>query len=181
MADLPVARAMSALALAVPELTAGRQRAVVPPAVLSGWDLPGPDLEALSRWGVPDDEDSYLVADPQEQASPALRVGGRDLYRLGTFRDDVIGCLPGTGAVRAAVSAPPEPDWYVNASVAAFLETAWRWVHVNAVIIEIEEEGDEMEVYDVLDGFRAFAVRLDPGVESTYSVWRFLVDEWAGS
>ncbi|WP_418958848.1 SUKH-4 family immunity protein [Streptomyces tritici] len=169
-----LARDLDALTGAAPYVTAR------PGAVVRTWRLPAGDVEALVRWGLPARRDPRAAShNPtaafQDGPRPMLTVPGagdadgaggenreRAAYRLADSRLREYGAVEGAGTVFGVPRPGNTTGGPVNTSVAAYVETVWRWICFCDVVDPLEERGDHDTFAWCLDRFAAWCVERDP-------------------
>ncbi|MFD7163659.1 SUKH-4 family immunity protein [Streptomyces violascens] len=165
-----------ALSQPIDLLAAADGPAVAETGDVSAWQLPAQDKTALAHWGVPLLEECRLVPHIQQGAMPELDVRGQKFYALGLFANHEIGVLPSAGEVWAIPADPALPKVFINSSVTLFVETTWRWYWTWK---ELDALRADIEQYDVLDAFLAFATTRDPRVGAAEpSLWPGLIQSW---
>jgi hypothetical protein len=131
------------------------------------WDLPGRDIEALRRWGlpvVPDPRPQLRVqfaADVQDGDQPAITGPDLSAYGLGTYWNQEIGAVAGDGTVIALRSGGDSGPAFLNSSVTVFLEIIWRWAWAMEALRWLHGE-DDIESFGYLEEFEQLVHRLDP-------------------
>lgn len=148
----------------------------------AAWAIPAADLTALRRWGVPIVPDPrpqqrvQLAGEVQNEADPRILTGsGERAYLLGTYWRMRVGAVEKVGTVIGVRTDEDAASFgnsvvYINSSVAAFIEIAWRWAYASSALRNLSAH-DYDYLYDGLDEFRALVHRLDPATdpESTAS------------
>ncbi|MEV0680111.1 SUKH-4 family immunity protein [Actinosynnema sp. NPDC050436] len=166
--------AAAALVRPLDTLVVESERVGVAEDPVATWDLRPADRVTLARFGVP----RVRRVDPQVQQGrePELVHDQRSFYSLGRFSRLEIGLVPGLGEVRGIPSDEWSEECFTNSSVVYFVETAWRWYRVWK---DVEQLQGDIELYDVLDDFLAFAAQLDPQVGTDdSSAWRGRIKVW---
>lgn len=151
--------------------------------VVGTWNLPENDRSSLLRFGVPifdfdgDRSSVQLMGDVQVASFPEINERDVIAYSLGTFWRRRIGASVETGVV-VGVPDDSEPDLsYINNSVAAFIEIAWRWGCARRALLAIE---DYEQLYECLAKFQEFVHVLDPVVKDDprFSWWNGVIEGW---
>jgi len=140
---------------------------------LQRWDLSARDIHALLRWGLPEAKPvnpngEQPTADFQDSPDPSLRLPGAPAltgYRLASSNRRWYVAAAGTGTVFAVTRADAEAEGMVNTSVAAFIETVWRWTGLSEVLDPLEAMGEDETVYWCLERFAAWCVQRDPAAK----------------
>ncbi|MEZ0107988.1 hypothetical protein ABH920_001986 [Catenulispora sp. EB89] len=163
--------------------------AVAPPAV-GAWNLPSADIDALRAWGVPIFRETgrspiQLVGAIQSDELPSMMARGYSAYGIGRYWRREIGALEHSGTVIGvpyettddATSDATSDLSFLNSSVKAFLEIAWRWGAAREVLLAFD---DYERLYENLGRFQDLVHRLDPMVGSTaeYAWWDGIVEGW---
>ena len=150
--------------------------------VVDAWNLPASDRQALISVGVPIFEDAtqspiQLAGEIQSAELPSLTERGYLAYRIGRYWRREIGVLEQSGTV---VGFPDDAELdvsFLNSSLAAFLEIAWRWNCARKVLLATE---DYEQLYENLGRFQDYVHSLDPIVSSDpkYAWWNGIVEGW---
>ncbi|MFD4638514.1 SUKH-4 family immunity protein [Lentzea sp. NPDC058436] len=162
-----LSRPLTSLVVAADRAEAGAEE-------VAGWSLPEAGREVLLRCGLPLIEENRMVPHIQEEGVPQL-IGSRgEAYGLGLWGNYEIGALAGSGEVRGLPLPEDFPEVFVNSSVEKYVETMWRWYATWQIIIPVLSDGRAQQY--LLEDFLAFAVQLDPAVES--SLWSGFIRGW---
>lgn len=163
------------LGVPIQDLMNREHRSLVPPKMVSSWDLGTGALESLQQFGLPverSDDLMGIVGDFRE-AEVAQCDGLGDCYLLGRYGSSTITALQGSGQVFALPASPnvhpalvtSHPSGItptlVNSSVAAFVECAWRWHWALPLLAAEQREAGETEIRYLKSG-RSLADLPDP-------------------
>ncbi|MBO1336297.1 SUKH-4 family immunity protein [Streptomyces sp. VRA16 Mangrove soil] len=149
----------------------------------ASWGLPARDEKCLRRYGVPVTEAGggpngvQLVGDVQTGVDPEMEWSTGAAYRLGRYWKRTVGTLE-SGVVVAVFTGEGERVSYVNSTVCAFVETAWRWSYAKTALSGMT--GDPDQLYDDLARFFELACAIDPevGEETRFRWWAGIVAGW---
>ncbi len=166
-------------ALAVPAVTASRGTQAT-----SSWDLPHEDKMAILRLGIPTYEPDATSAGVQLSGSvqygipPEIDEDGIRAYALGRYWRRRLGAVVHDGIV---VGVPDDRSLkvsYVNSSVSAFIEIAWRWHYARKALLAITD--DHERLYGNLARFEEFAHRRDNALSNDprYAWWNGIIEGW---
>lgn len=143
----------------------------------SGWWLPDADLAALGTWGLPTIAPSRFTPDLQTGGEPRILDEGRSLYHLVTMPQEDLAAVEDTGTVLGIPELEGLGTGYVDASVALFVDTAWRWYTVNTALRALPLDD---VTYDRLEQLWDRIRKADPTIEQDppVSLWRGLIEGW---
>lgn len=171
------------LALSLDELVIRDPARSCAPPTAERWRLPRGDIEALWRWGVPifappEEGLVQLVGAVQEEADPALVERGQTAYRLGRYWLRTIGAAQDSGIVIGIPDAVNRDVSFINGSVAAFVEVAWRWYGVAPFLFGMEEDQAQLDAN--LYRFSEYVHALDPitATDDRFRWWDDLIEDW---
>lgn len=142
------------------------------------WDLPGRDIEALRRWGLPIVPDPrpqtrvQFAADIQDGDEPAITGPDLRAYGLGSYWNQQVGAVVGDGTVIALRPGSDSGPSFINSSVSVFLEIIWRWAWAMEALRWLHGE-DNIESFGYLEEFEQLVHRLDPvtGTDPRFGFW----------
>lgn len=139
-------------------------------AALDRWSVPSSDRKALAQWGLPILEQYELVANIQEEATPVENESGWKYYSLGAWINFEITAASPSGEVWGVpLTNWDRTDYFINSSIANFIEMAWRWYQISTVV----NSEDSVDCYACLHHLFDFIVARDPRVASSdNSLWR---------
>ena len=175
---------MDALALFERSLSAPLDELVVSdvqvkpePGQTDGWRLPEADLAALNTFGLPVVTPSGFTPAIQPEPEPRIVDEGRSMYELVTMAQENLAAVEGEGTVLGIPGQLELGTGYVNASVALFVDTAWRWYGVNTALRALPL--DEV-TFQRLGQFWTRVREADPTVDldPSISLWHGLVEGW---
>ncbi|WP_344509922.1 SUKH-4 family immunity protein [Dactylosporangium maewongense] len=161
-ADTPRQAVARVLDAKLDELTDSGTLSVKPPASLALWRIPEEDKRILRTYGMPRivQPDSLLRVGAafQGSADPGYSAGNVTGYVIAECLDVLLVSCESTGAVFAVPPVrdlPPAlahqhpngiPDELVNSSTGAFVQFAWRWCRLAAILIREQEIADAADV-----------------------------------
>lgn len=140
------------------------------------WKLNDADMSALVEWGVPVIDERYFIGNIQLGDAPEIEYRGSRYYSIGMYVDDEIGIDANDGAVWGIPQEGDRPRFYVNSSVALYVDISWHWYWVRQEALSLL---NDVEQYDLIDDFRDYAQSVDSQAFSNdSSLWRRIVDNW---
>jgi hypothetical protein len=163
-----------------------RSLAVEAPEVASSWEIPLGDRDALRRWGLPimarSEKSVHFKPDAQESLHPELAWDDITAYRLGSYHYRDIGVTQGSGIVVGIPQDRPYPYPFVwlNGSVTAFIDIAWRWTLAIPILMQVEAADEGEELVDNLDRIVDYARLVYRMVanDERFRWWNELYNAW---
>lgn len=169
------------------ELVAGHPSVAAPtPEVAGSWDIPPGDRDALRRWGIPvmstNPKSVAFKPDVQDSVNPELAWEELAAYRLGSYHYRHVGAVQGSGAVVGVPQDRPYPYSFVwlNGSVSAFIDIAWRYTLAKPILWHWEEAEEFEQLGTGLERVMGYARSADRMVaeDERFRWWNELDVSW---
>lgn len=175
------------LGASLDELVAAHSSVAAPaPEVARSWDIPPGDRDSLRRWGLPvmstNPKSVAFKPDMQDALSPELVWEELAVYRLGSYHYRHVGAVRGSGIVVGIPQDRPYPYGYVwlNGSVTAFTDIAWRFTLALPILLQWEEANEVEQLGTGLDRVIEYARSADRMVaeDERFRWWNELQSSW---
>lgn len=148
------------------------------------WDLPHEDKMAIIYSGIPVYEPDagaasvQLAGGVQHGIPPEIDEDDMTAYALGRYWRRRLGAVVHDGTV---VGIPADRSLklsYINSSVSAFIEIAWRWYYARQALLAINDDYEQL--YDNLARFQEFTHRRDNALRNDpkYAWWNGVIEGW---
>jgi hypothetical protein len=160
--------------------------AVRAPELVSSWEIPPGDRDAVRRWGLPamgmNPKSVTFKPDMQNSVNPELAWDEIAAYRLGSYHYRDVGAARGSGIVVGIPHDRPYPYRFVwlNGSVTAFIDIAWRWTLARPILMQLEEAGEVGQLARGIDRVIDYARSVDLMVaeDERFRWWNELQSSW---
>ncbi len=154
------------LVLELPELVVPADQVVLDPAYAPSW-MSESDVALLAGVGLP------LIDGDFAPSLDVASAGSLAVFSLGFIEDYEVVVDGRSGEVWAS----SDDRLFANSSLSRYVDASWRWRWIRPLVEK--RQGVSEDMYDMVDLFYVYVVRLDARVgEERESLWRAVRDSW---